>query len=255
MAKKTNDDGLRGYIDELAEEITHDQRQKPWTWRGAMLSVDRAVIKKIVENNRAAARIFVTGEVAEDYIGDVATRLLVNVNDVYYKNHAGVEPLFVNTRDSTVRMTRFDPAFVWRCLHPDILVSLVQEEITRLGVDMDPWNMDYLDFYRSMVAALKAAYGEDIILMKARSNIDDFYYGVYLGCLLLFGKPGYMDVPVAAHFAQQEAVDFLRGAVFVQLKGVEQQKLEELRKDYGTIRSLTNPEMHFVIDLYERVTP
>jgi hypothetical protein len=89
--------------------------------------------------------------------------------------------------------------------------------------------------------------------MQARSNEDDFYHGVYLACLLLFGKPGYMDVPVAEHFARKEAAGFLRRAVFLQLKDGEKETLEELRKEYGSIRSLTNPEMHFVVDLYERV--
>jgi hypothetical protein len=81
--------------------------------RGVMLHDDKYVIERIVENGREAARIFVIGEVADDYIGDAATRLLVNVNDVYYKNHAMLEPLFINTRNSTVRMTRFDQEFVW----------------------------------------------------------------------------------------------------------------------------------------------
>jgi hypothetical protein len=227
---------------------------KPWTKRGEMISADKAVIQGLVDKNKAASRIFVTGEVAEGYIGDAATRLLLNINDVYYNNKAGWEPLFINTRNSTVRMTRFDPEVVWRCFHPDILVGLVQDEITRLGVDMDPWKMDYFDFYQNMAAAMKTAYSENTILIKAKSGVDDFYHGVYLACLLLFGKPGYMDVPVAGHFAQQEAVEFLRTAVFLQLNEAEKKKLEMLRKEYGAIQALTNPEMHFIVDLYERVT-
>jgi hypothetical protein len=218
-----------------------------------MLVVDRDVIHGLVKESREAARIFVTGEVAEDYIGDTATRLLLNANDVYYKNRAGCEPLFVNTRNDTVRMTRFEPEEVWRYFHPDILVGLVEDEIMRLGVDMDPWTMDYFDFYQNMTAAMKAAYGEDIILMKVRSDTDDFYHGVYLACLLLFNKPGYMDVPVSEHFAQKEAASFLRSAVFLQLDGTERKKLEKLRKEYSSIQALTNPEMMFVVDLYERV--
>jgi hypothetical protein len=226
---------------------------EPWTKRGEMISADKPVIQNLVDKNKAASRIFVTGEVAEGYIGDAATQLLLNVNDVYYKNKAGCEPLFINTRNNTVRMTRFDPRFVWRCFHPDVLVDLVKEEINRLGVDMDPWKMDYIDFYQSMVAAMKVTYGEDIILFKVRSGVDDFYYGVYLACLLLFGKPGYMDVPIAGHFAQNEAADFLRTAIFLQLDEAERKKLEALRKEYGNIKALTNPEMHYIVDLYESV--
>jgi hypothetical protein len=224
-----------------------------WTAQGEMISADKPVIQGLVDKNRAASRIFVTGEVAEGYIGDAATRLLLNINDAYYNNKAGWEPLFINTRNSTVRMTRFDPEVVWRCFHPDILVGLVQDEITRLGVDMDPWKMDYFDFYQNTIAAMKAAHGEAIAVVKKGSDIDDFYHGVYLSCLLLFGKPGYMDVPVAEHFAQKEATDFLRSVGIFQLNEDEQKKLEMLRKEYGNIQLLTNPEMSFVVDLYEGV--
>jgi hypothetical protein len=224
---------------------------KPWTKRGEMLPDDRGAIQAIVNKNRVAARIFVTGEVSEGYIGDAATRFLVNINDTFYENGAGCEPLFVQTRDDTVRMTRFDPAFVWRCFHPDILVGLVQDEIARLGVDMDPWKMNYFDFYQNMIAAIKAAHGEAVTVVKKGDSIDDFYHGIYLSCLLLFGKPGYMDVPVAGHFAQKEAADFLRSAGIFQLNENERKKLEGLRQEYGTIQALTNPEMNFVVDLYE----
>jgi hypothetical protein len=224
---------------------------KPWTARGEMISADKPVIQGLVDKNRVASRIFVTGEVAEGYIGDAATRLLLNINDVYYKDKAGCEPLFVQTRDDTIRMTRFDPEAVWRCLHPDILVELVRAEIDRLGVDMDPWKMDYFDFYRNMVAEMKAGHGEAVAVVKQGSGIDDFYHGVYLSCLLLFGKPGYMDVPVAEHFAPKEAADFLRSAGIFQLNEDEQKKLEALRKEYGNIQLLTNPEMHCIVDLYQ----
>jgi hypothetical protein len=226
---------------------------KAWTARGVMIEVDKAVIQAMVEKNRAAARIFVTGEVAEGYIGDAATRLLINANDIFYGNTAGCEPLFVNTRNDTVRMTRFDPELVWRCFHPDILTGLVQDEINRLGVAMDPWKMDYFDFYQNMVAAMKALRGESTVVLMKGDGIDGYYHSIYLSCLLLFGKPGYMDVPVAEHFAQQEAVDFLRGAEIFQLGDDEQKKLEGLRKEYGGIQALTNPEMHFIAGLAERV--
>jgi hypothetical protein len=216
---------------------------------GAVNRVDKAFSGTAAK----AARIFVTGEVAEDYIGDAATRLLVNVNDVYYKNNAGAEPLFINTRNSTVRMTRFDPEIVWRSFHPDILVGLVQDEIDRLGVDMDPWKMDYFDFYQNMVAAMKDTHGEAVAVIKKGTGIDDFYHGIYLSCLLLFGKPGYMDVPVAEHFAQKDAADFLRGAGIFQLNEPGREKLEGLRKDYGSLQAITNPEIQFVVDLYEGV--
>jgi hypothetical protein len=45
---------------------------EPWTKRGEMISADKPVIQGLVDKNRVAARIFVTGEVTEGYIGDAA---------------------------------------------------------------------------------------------------------------------------------------------------------------------------------------
>jgi hypothetical protein len=149
-------------------------------------------------------------------------------------------------------MTRFDPEVIWRSFHPDILVGLVQDEIDRLGVDMDPWKMDYFDFYKNMVAAIKEKSGDAVALVKKGSGIDLFYHSVYLSCLLLFGKPGYMDVPVAEHFAQKEAAGFIRNAEVYRLNETAQEKLAVLRKDYSNIRSLTNPEMQFIVSLMEK---
>jgi hypothetical protein len=216
-----------------------------------MITADKAVIRGMTDKNLVAARIFVTGEASEEYLGEAATRLLVNVNDVYYKNKAATAPLFVQTRQDTVRMTRFDPEFVWRCFSPDILVKLVEAEADRLGVEMDPWKMDYFDFYQSMIASLKLKTGDAVAAVKSGSSLDDFYNAVYLSCLLLFGKPGYMDVPVAEHFAQASAAGYLRNATAFKLNDAARKKLTDLRQEYGEIDALTNPEMHFVLDLYQ----
>jgi hypothetical protein len=223
----------------------------PWTKRGDMLDVDRRIIRETVDNSEAAPRIFVTGEVTEDYIGTIAVRHLLSINDVYYEDGAGVEPLFVQTRAGTIRMTRFDPRFVWRCFHPDTLVGLVRDEIERLGVDMDPWQMEHMDFYQSMIAAIRHKAGDAIALVNKGGGTDAFYHEVYLSCLLLFGKPGYMDVPVATHFASQEAADFMRDVSVAPLNRVALNRLERLRAAYGSIKALANPEVSFVVDLYE----
>jgi hypothetical protein len=225
---------------------------EPWTKRGDMLPDDKHVIRGTVDNCLPAARIFVSGEAAEENLGEIAVKHLMNVNDVYYENGAGAEPLFVQTRRGTICMLRFDPRFVWRCFHPDVLVEAVQAEVHRLGVKMDPWKMDYFDFYQNMTAAMKEAADGEAVAMVRGDSTEDFYHGVYLSCLLLFGKPGYMDVPVAEHFAQKEAADFVRGAEVYRLNDAALVKLEELRKAYGGLKALTNPEVSFVVDLYEK---
>ena len=61
--------------------------RKVWTARGVMTDADKPVIAAIAGKSKPAARIFVTGEAAEGYLGDEAVRLLVNINDVYYENN------------------------------------------------------------------------------------------------------------------------------------------------------------------------
>jgi hypothetical protein len=217
-----------------------------------MLIDDEALIRAVADENKTAARIFVTGEAAESYIGDDAAGLLISINDTLYENGGGCEPLFVRTRSSTIRMTRFNAEFVWRCFHPDTLVDLVQDEADRLGVDVDPWKMDYFDFYQNMITAIKDKSGDAVAFVNERGGLDNFYHEVYLSCLILFGKPGYMDVPVETHFAQKEAADFLRCAEVYRLNEAALVKLEALREQYGGIRCLSNPEMHFVVDLMEK---
>jgi hypothetical protein len=228
--------------------------KRAWTARGKMTEADKDVVQALVEKNKAAARIFVTGEVSSDYIGEAATRLLVSINDTLYKNGAGQEPLFTETRTDTIRMTRFDPEVVWGWFSPDTLVKLVEEEILRLGVIMDARAMDHFDFYESMVAAIKEERGEDWLpAVIEGSGIDTYYNAVYLSSLLLFGKPGYMDVPVAEHFAYQPNADFLISTEWNGLNEVQKKEAEKLRKEYGDIKALTNHELKFIVDLYAGV--
>ena len=200
--------------------------RKVWTARGVMTDADKPVIAAIAGKSKPAARIFVTGEAAEGYLGDEAVRLLVNINDVYYENNAASEPLFVETRKDTVRMTRFDPAFVWRCFYPGLLAELIEEEAARLGVGMNPHDMEHFDFYEQMVADLRPKEGFIVPVVKDRKSLDEFYNAVYLSCLLLFGKPNYMDIPAAEHFAMPGVAEFMRSAEYRELNRIERKEAE-----------------------------
>ena len=226
--------------------------KRTWTARGEMTGSDKAVISALANESMRASRIFVTGEVHGSYIGEAAVRLLFNINNVLYTNGASQEPLFVETKDDTMRMTRFDPAFVWRCFHPDILMDLITDETIRLGVKMDPFMMDDFDFYEALIAALKTEKGEYIFpVVQKGGDINAYNNAVYLSCLLLFGKPGYLDVPVAQHFADQSAETQLKYAEYRELNVVQQKELKKLREQFGHIRALTNPELDFIVSLYE----
>lgn len=226
--------------------------ERAWTMNGKMLAVDRRVIKALADNDKIASRVFITGEVHEDYIGEAAAKNLISINDVFYTNGLNQEPLFVNTMDDTVRMTRFDPNFVWRCFQPEILVDLVTEEAKRLGVKMDAWMMDHFDFYESMIAALKAEKGEFIIpIVQKGGDVNAYYNAVYLSCLLLFGKSNFMDTHISKHFSEQSAEAQLKYAKYRTLNEFEQKEVINLREQYGKLESLTNPEMNFIFSLYK----
>jgi len=227
--------------------------RRAWTARGTMQEEDEAVIAALVDKNKVAARIFVTGEVHESYIGDAAVRLLVNINDTLYTNGVAKEPLFIETREDTVRMTRFDPAVVWRYFNPDTLTDLIKAEVDRLGVEMDPWTMEQFDFYESMVAAMEAEKTELAVPnLKKDADLDWFYNSVYLASLLLFHKPGYMDIPVAQHFSNPVAVKHLKGLEYRLLMPNERKAVAKLREQYKDIQALTNPELNFVVGLFEK---
>jgi len=227
-------------------------KMKAWTARGMMAVGDERLIKAVADKNKVAARIFVTGEVHEDYIGDAAVRLLVNINDTLYTNGVAKEPLFVETRQDTVRMTRFDPAFVWRCFDPDTLTSLVKDEMERLNVVFDPWNMEHFDFYESMISVTEK--WKELVVPKTKqgADLDWFYNSVYLSCLLLFKKPGYMDIPVAQHFADPVAAEHLKWVEYRSLRKNEENEVKKLQEQYKDIQALTNPELNFVVSLFEK---
>ena len=228
------------------------EKRRSWTARGEMQEADKAVIQALVNKNLVAARILVTGEVHERYIGDAAVRLLVNINDTLYENGAVFEPLFVQTKDNTIRMTRFDPDVVWRWFHPDILVRLVADEAARLHVDIDPLGMDHFDFYEEVVNCIRKKADLGIPIAWKDSDLDTYYTALYLSCLILFGKPGYLDIPVAQYFAQPAVVECLVEMDYRFLTTAELNKLEELGKKYCHIQALTNPELKFIVSLYER---
>jgi len=226
--------------------------KKAWTARGKMLDVDRQVIESTAVHSRAAARIFVTGEAHESYLGEAASQMLVHVNDTLYTGSVHFAPLFVEARNGTIRMTRFDPRFVWGCLHPETLVQIVEEEAKRLHVNIDPWGMDNFDFYEEMVSVMRKKIRCEVPIAWKDSDLDAYYNAVYLTSLLLFGKPGYLDIPVAEYFAQPAVADWMARIDYRELTAAEFGKLEILKEEYGKIGALTNPELHFIIDLYDR---
>ena len=106
--------------------------------------------------------------------------------------------------------------------------------------------MDHFDFYQPMIAAIHEEHGIFKIPAAGRgSSLDELYSAVYLSCLLLFGKPGYLDVPAAQRFADPAAAHHLRLARYRELDEAEREEVAWLAEQYGHIKALVNPEINF----------
>jgi hypothetical protein len=220
-----------------------------------MTALDEEIIRGIAEYSPSdAAKIFVTGEASESYLGEKNASFLIGMNSAYYDAEGGGSPpVFVRTRNNTVRMLRFDPKSVWRWIAPGVLAGLVKAEAGRLGVKMNDWDVSRYDFYQSMVEVLRAKTGDAIALTDYGHGAESYYNAAYLSCLLLFNKPGLMGVPIAEHFAQPSAAEYLRGAKALHLDEAARERLSRLRGKYGRIETLTDPEAIFVLDTLKSV--
>jgi len=217
---------------------------KKWTKRGEVTEKDCAIIAAITGNNMISSRIFVTGEVYEEELGTIASSLLYAANDMLD------EPLFVQTKEGTIQMARFDTEKVWRCFHPEKVEALVRSECARLGLPQIP--IDEWDFYASMIGYLKIQYGEVTVPFTEKKDLDSFYQTVYLGCLWLFEKPGYMAVPVSRHFALPESEEWMKNQFKIRpLRGQEMAELKEIKEKYGSIKGITNVELNFLLKLHD----
>jgi hypothetical protein len=218
--------------------------ERTWTKRGKMTIEDKAVVGVLAEQNPAAGRIFVTGEVFEESLGSIAANLLYAANDTL------TEPLFVQTRQGTVQMARFDPEAAWPHIRPDLLERLVFEEGQRFNVEV---RLDEWDFYSSLVLTTRERWaGVWRVPIAGQEDLDSFYHAMYWSCLFLLDKPGYMAVPVSQHFALPDAVEFTQSGQFRQLPGAEQEELLAMRSRYGEVRGITNSELNFLLRLHER---
>jgi hypothetical protein len=219
-----------------------------WTNRAPLTEADKIVIAGIAEAKQEAIRLFVTGEAREDYLGKQNAEMFEYSNALLEK-HGTTEPLFIRTRDNTVRMARFCPDEVWRCIHADKLVKAVKEESDRLGIK--PVTMHEFDFYRSLGLDLmrKTTFYPGTVIAQ-RDDPDYKYQVMYMGALLLFNKPGYRAVPVEKHFCLKETEDFCKGMNIRVLNTFERNEYEEVLEAGKDIDALTNAEIALLDKLY-----
>jgi hypothetical protein len=217
---------------------------RKWTARKGLLPEDRIIIKILAETCPQGGQVFLTGEVREDLIGEEEADKLYRYNDTL------PEPLFIQTRDMTTRMTRFRPEEVWRCFDPDYLIGYVEEACRRLGIGPIP--MEEFDFYRSLMRFLREQKeGKPCIPIATQEQKDMCYQVVYFGALYLFDKPGYMGVPVETHFCLQQTENFLKRIRFRELTGEEAEEYQEVKKDGEHTDALTNKELDFLLALHD----
>jgi hypothetical protein len=275
--------------------------KKTWTARGELTENDKDIIMFLSEEKLMASRIFLSGEVHKDTVGELEV-------EAYEKVNLGMEkdfhqaPLFEYTSDLTWRMTRFNPREVWPFIKKGLLADLSDAELRRLGLQVSVDLRGY-DFYEAMIAAIKAnlAKQSDSTLFmpqfelvmydleledrgfeeptdmtmklspqshvhqfsRGTSNLNTepilnrmsiFYNIMYLASLMLLGKPGYMAVDVARHFALPEAAVFMERVHYRTLTGAEEKQVRELREKYQDIACLTNTELACIYQLYKANT-
>ena len=231
---------------ELLENIMAkgDGMEKKWTKRGEVTDQDKLAIEAIVDKNMVSARIFVTGEIQAKSLGKIAASLL------YASNDALDEPLFIQTKDATVQMARFDPKEVWACFNPAKLETLIRIEGERFGLGQIP--IDEWDYYASMILHLQTKHKSMVVPTTKKQDLDSFYQNTYLGCLWLFDKPGYMAVPASRHFALPEAEAWMKDDFQVRpLMREEIAELVMLKAKYGETQGITNQELNFLLKLHD----
>jgi hypothetical protein len=222
-----------------------------WTkWGDELSQLDKDVIGAIARKSRAAAQIFVTGELWAGRLGELDDSLLFASNDMLCDK--GGEPLFELTKQGTIHMTRFDSREVWSLWKDrdvDMLQELINKEASRFGVenlDVGEW-----DFYRCLVEHLDGPHGVLRMPIPHAPDLEAYYQAMYLAALLLFGKDGYMAVPVSRHFALPETGEYISKHVRYRFLTVpESDRCLELLGQYQDKRFLTNKELDFLADLF-----
>jgi hypothetical protein len=85
-----------------------------------------------------------------------------------------------------------------------------------------------------------------------KGDLEYLNQAAYLGCILLFQKPGFLGEDAAHHFAQKKASDFMLDAEIDELSPDEYREWEEIDEKYADIKALTNKEVQFALELLEK---
>ncbi|MCL2129816.1 MAG: hypothetical protein FWH35_05630 [Treponema sp.] len=239
--------------EDLKEVTVVTKGKKPWSFRAYNLIFDKLIIQNVVKADKRAARIFLTGESHIDYLGEDAVGLLLGIQNADIKSRVFTEPLFTGTRNGTLRMTRFDPKFVWPCMDVDTLLDLVDDEMERLNLTLEgELLLDDFDFFESMIACMQKHNGEYCVpTIKRDMTLDEHFCNTYFACLLLFNKPRYMDVHVSTYFSNADTHRHFAQMEYRVLNEEEQKKVKVLKDKYGRLPWLTNEELLCVATLFE----
>ncbi|GHU60839.1 hypothetical protein FACS189445_1360 [Spirochaetia bacterium] len=170
----------RGYITE-------------WTKRGnKKLSTADCEIIKSAAGIAGAAPLWATGEQHVDAISRQHWPLLM-------KNALLPDPLFVFTAKNHLKLARYDFQTVMSLLSPEQRQRTLRDTMKQLNLAFEDQNMT--DFYESLIAALagQAPGGRSAFLYF--TNDQTGFDSIYVSALLLFHKPGYLDITAPEFFA------------------------------------------------------
>jgi hypothetical protein len=217
--------------------------EKPWSFAEEMSSEDISLMLEILlsgDDGSVYGRLALSGEIPIDVLGTEDCSKLLSLEEVWTSKCEN-PPLFIITRDATLKMLRFDPQQLWQLLPQEYINQAARLELTRLSVK-EPVTVTDCDFYRSVVRYWARKYPECAVCADSSYG----WYRQYLTMLLLLEKPGLNDVSVGRFFALGKTEQMLRNMVFKPLSEEQKECVEGLRHLYSESPYIFPEESSFV---------
>ena len=196
--------------------------------QGTLDEKDVACISCIPEACPEAEQILVTGEIAQNRLGDYNAALLCIFNNITNS------PLYLVTDRRTIIMTRYDPQTIWNNIPSKRLSMLFMDECRRLGVKY--WSTQFSSFYEGVFESNKM-FGKYVIT-------DNYNDSLFINAILLFRKSCAYGIRMSQFFS-----DFsFENVKLHSLTNEQETRLHEVWSANEEL--LTNDEIFFLDELY-----
>jgi len=196
--------------------------------QGTLDEKDVACISCIPETCPEAEQILVTGEIAQNRLGNYNAALLCIFNNITNS------PLYLVTDRRTIIMTRYNPQTIWNNIPSKRRSMLFMEECRRLGVKY--WSTQFSNFYEGVFESNKM-FGKYVIT-------DDYYASFFINSILLFRKSCAYGIRMSQFFSNFSFEN-------VKLYNLTDGQKEHLHEVWSANEELlTNDEIFFMGELF-----